>query len=76
MMKLQILLWEFQFPLETFIKCLTKMLTHPRGSRGGGGGLGQTLIWCKWAVVWAFGVGMVVFKVLSLIPPFSIVDKS
>ena len=24
-------------PLETFIKCLTKMLTHPRGSRGGGG---------------------------------------
>ena len=56
-------------PLETFIKCLTKMLTHPRGSRGGGrGGLGHSLIWCKWAMVHAFGEGMVVFKVLSLIP--------
>ena len=43
MMKLQILLWEFQFPLETFIKCLTKMLTHPRGSRGGGGDYGTPL---------------------------------
>lgn len=34
MMKLQILLQEFQFPLETFIKSLPRMLTHPRGGVG------------------------------------------
>ena len=50
--------------------------TSKREQRGGGGGgLGHTLIWCKWAGVCAFGEGMVVFKVLSLIPPFSIVDN-
>ena len=53
------------------------MLTHPRGSsKGGGGNWGHSLIWCKWAVVCAFGEGMVVFRVLSLISLFSILDKS
>lgn len=56
------------------------MLTHPRGSSkggvGGGGNWGHSLIWCKWAVVCAFGEGMVVFRVLSLISLFSILDKS
>lgn len=43
MMKLQILLYEFQFPLETFIKSLPRMLTHPGKGRGGGGAEGTPL---------------------------------